>query len=114
MIGRRGVGGRRGRGVVRGVARTAVIAGTATAASYAVSGQIEKHRTQKEQEQMEQAGAYYPPPDQTQYAPSDASAGDGNDADDVASQLQQLVELKQQGLLTDEEFAAAKAKLLAS
>jgi Short C-terminal domain len=114
MIGRRGVGGRRGRGVVRGVARTAVVAGTATAASYAVSGQIEKHRANQEQEQMEQQGAYSPPPDQAQYAPSDAPADAGNDGDDVASQLQQLAELRQQGLLTDEEFAAAKGKLLAS
>jgi len=112
MIGRRGVGGRRGRGVVRGVARTAVIAGTATAASHVVSNRMDQREEAKQQEQMEQEGAYYPPPDQVQYAPSDAPAG--NAGDDVASQLQQLVDLKQQGLLTDEEFAAAKAKLLAS
>jgi hypothetical protein len=75
---------------------------------------MDQRQQAQQQEQMEQEGAYYPPPDQVQYAPSNAPAGAGNEGDDVASQLQQLVELKQEGLLTDEEFAAAKAKLLAS
>lgn len=110
MIGRRAVVGRRGRGVVRGVARTAVIAGTATAATYAVGSQIQKRQDSKQQEQMEQEGAYAAADDQTQYGPSDAPSGDTGS--DVASQLQQLVDLKQQGLLTDDEFASAKAKLL--
>ena len=99
---------------MRGVARTAVIAGTATAASYAVGSAIDKHQQGKAQEQAAEAGAYQEP---VQYEPSyqtaepPAAAGSG---DDITTQLQRLVELRQSGLLTDEEFAAAKAKLLAS
>jgi Short C-terminal domain len=89
---------RRGRPVVRTVARTAVIAGTATA----VSGRVQRRQQGKwsEQEQAPQAEA----------AP--APAADGG-ADDTLDQLQKLAGLKDQGVLTEEEFAAEKAKILA-
>jgi hypothetical protein len=108
--------------VVRGVARTAVIAGTATATSYAVGSRIEKRREDKyQQEQAElaqqqyqyeqpqyQQPAYQPP----QYASAEPEQTDVQADTDVTSKLQQLVELKQNGMLTDEEFSAAKARLL--
>ena len=89
-------------GLLRGVARTAVVAGTATAVSNRVS------RRQGErwaaQEVAEQPAA--PPP----AAPPAAGAGGSSTID----QLKELGELKQQGILTEEEFAAQKAKLLGS
>jgi hypothetical protein len=84
------------------MARTAAIAGTATAVSNRVS------RRQGErwaaQEAAEQPAA--PPP----AAPPAAEAGGASTID----QLKELGELKQQGILTEEEFAAQKAKLLGS
>jgi len=89
-------------GLLRGVARTAVVAGTATAVSNRVS------RRQGErwaaQEVAEQPAA--PPP----AAPPAAGAGGSSTID----QLKELGELKAQGILTEEEFAAQKAKLLGS
>jgi hypothetical protein len=90
-------------GLLRGMARTAVIAGTATA----VSNRVSRRQGERwaEQEATEQPMA--PPP---AAAPA-AEAGGGQSTID---QLKELGELKQQGILTDEEFAAQKAKLLAS
>lgn len=107
-------------GLIGMAARTAVVAGTATA----VSGSVARHQQNKANEQYEQqayeaqqqqaamdaaaaqavanAQAAAPPP-----AP--APAGGGND---LMAQLQQLGTLHAQGILSDEEFAAAKAKLL--
>jgi type IV secretory pathway VirB10-like protein len=87
-------------------ARTAVVAGTATAVSgHVARNQQEKANQQYEAQQYEaqQAAAAAAPP------PAPAAAA----APDMAAQLQQLAELKAQGLLTDQEFADAKAKLLA-
>ena len=106
--------------VVRGVARTAVIAGTATAASYAVGSRIEKHQDAKYQQQQAEVEAQQyqqPIPEAQQYQPAQYETAGSEpptiQADsDVASQLQQLVELKQSGMLTDEEFSAAKGRLL--
>ncbi|WP_030766349.1 SHOCT domain-containing protein [Streptomyces sp. NRRL F-2664] len=97
-------------GLLRGVARTAVVAGTATAVSNRVSRRQAGRWSQQEYEQQQayaqqQAAAAPPPP------PAAAPAA----ADDMGSkldQLQKLGELKAQGLLTEEEFAAQKAKLL--
>jgi hypothetical protein len=86
-------------GLLRGVARTAVIAGTATSVSNRVS-----RRQGQRWEQQEAAQA--PPPEQ---APPPAAAPAG---DSTIDQLKQLGELKSQGILTEEEFAAQKAKLL--
>ena len=97
-------------GLIRGVARTAVIAGTATAVSNEVSrrqyGRCEK-KAQEEQAQQQPQQAYAQPAP----APAPAAAPAGG-MDDKIEQLKQLGELHQQGILTDEEFAAQKAKLL--
>jgi hypothetical protein len=86
-------------GLLRGVARTAVIAGTATAVSNRVSRrQANRWSQQDEQQYAQQQQAAAPPP----AAPA---------ADPIA-QIKELAELKDQGILTEEEFAAQKAKLL--
>jgi hypothetical protein len=86
-------------GLLRGVARTAVIAGTATTVSNRVSRRQGQRWAQQEQPQEAPAPA----------APAPAGGGDGS----MLDQLKQLGELKDQGILTEEEFAAQKAKLLA-
>lgn len=99
-------------GLLRGVARTAVVAGTATA----VSGRVQRRQAAKyadrdagiqaqrdeayDQQVAQQAPEAPPPP----AAPSTS---------DTLEQLKQLGELKAQGVLTEEEFAAQKAKILA-
>ena len=89
-------------GLIRGVARTAVIAGTATTVSNRVSRrQGQKWAEQDSQQQQQQA----PPP---QAAPAPAAA-----APDQLGQLKEFGELHASGVLTDEEFAAQKAKILA-
>ena len=89
--------------LIRGVARTAVIAGTATAVSNRVSRrQGERWAAQEEQQYAQQA----PPPQ----APPAAAPAAGTSTID---QLKDLAELRDQGVLTEEEFAAQKAKLLA-
>ena len=86
-------------GLLRGMARTAVVAGTATAVSNRVSRrQAERWSQQGEPLYQEAAPA----------APQVVQAAD------PIEQLKQLGELHQQGVLTDDEFAAQKAKLLAS
>ncbi len=86
-------------GLVRGMARTAMIAGTATAVSNRVSRrQGERWAEQEAQQQAQQA----PPPPPAAAGPS------------LVDQLKELGELKNQGILTEEEFAAQKAKLLAA
>jgi len=86
-------------GLIRGVARTAVIAGTATAVSNNVSRrQGNRWAQQGQQQAQEQPAPAAPAP-----APQE----------DNISKLRELGELHAQGILTDEEFAAQKAKLLA-
>jgi Short C-terminal domain len=93
---------RRGRpGLVGTMARTAVIAGTATAVAGGVRGRQEAKQEEAQQQAAAQQAAQDPPP-----APP-ATGGD------MAAELQKLADMKAQGLLSDEEFAAAKAKLLA-
>jgi Short C-terminal domain len=85
------------------MARTAVVAGTATAVSNRVSRrQANRWADQPAPAYMAQAGPAEPPPPAAPPAPA---------ADPIA-QLKELGELHQQGVLTDEEFAAQKAKLL--
>jgi Short C-terminal domain len=87
-------------GLLRGVVRTAAIAGTATAVSNRVSRRQARRWGAQEQAQPEPAPvAAAPPP---------ARSGPS-----VIDQLRQLDELKSQGILTEDEFAAQKAKLLA-
>jgi hypothetical protein len=100
------------------MARTAVIAGTATAVSGGMTrranaraqqqAEAQAYEQQQQQAQMEaavaaQVAAQAPPP-----PPAAAPAAGG----DTVAELQKLADLKAQGLLSDEEFAAAKAKLL--
>ena len=95
-------------GLIRGVARTAVVAGTATAVSNRVSRRQANRWSEQspqyapEPQYYEQAPAYQPPP---------APASEAGSTVPV-EQLKQLAELREQGILTDEEFAAQKAKLL--
>ena len=87
-------------GLLRGVARTAVVAGTATAVSNRVSRRQADRWSQQEQ-------AAYPP--QEQYA---APPPAEDDRDRQIAQLKELADLKAQGILTEEEFAAQKAQIL--
>ncbi|MBK9179760.1 MAG: SHOCT domain-containing protein [Acidimicrobiales bacterium] len=105
-------------GLLRGVARTAVVAGTATAVSGRVQRRQAEHFAQRdaaiyaEREQAyEQQVAPQPAPAPVAAvapAPAPAPAAEA----DVIAQLRQLAELKTQGILTDEEFQAEKAKIL--
>ena len=90
-------------GLVGTMARTAVVAGTATA----VAGGVRGHQEQKAAaNQQAQAAPQAPPPPAP--APAAAPAADV----DITGELTKLVEMHNNGLLTDEEFAAAKAKVL--
>jgi outer membrane protein OmpA-like peptidoglycan-associated protein len=93
-------------GLLRGVARTAVVAGTATA----VSNRVSRRQANRWAEQDQQAyyGQQAQQPQYAQPAPPPPAAPD------PIAQLQQLAELKSQGILTDAEFQAQKAKILAS
>ncbi|MCX5390554.1 SHOCT domain-containing protein [Streptomyces sp. NBC_00094] len=104
--------------MVGAIARTAVVAGTASA----VSGRVRHHQEQKFAAQAEPAAAadqqlYAQPPQPVQQpqavaqtpAPAPAPAA----ADDTLDQLERLAALKKQGVLTDAEFEAQKARILA-
>jgi Short C-terminal domain len=81
-------------GLLRMAARTAVVAGTATA----VSGRVQRRQAARwEEEDAQQYQQEAPPPEQEE---------------DATAKLQNLANLHAQGVLTDEEFAAAKAKIL--
>ena len=84
-------------GLIRGVARTAVVAGTATA----VSNRVSRRQYGRWADQNQQA-----------YAQSQSSAG-GDDMDMKLAQLKELGELRTRGVLSDAEFEAQKARLLA-
>ena len=83
-------------GLLRMAARTAVVAGTATA----VSGRVQRRQAARWDEQDAQQYDQQAPPPQ---APAQ---------DDATAQLQNLANLHTQGVLSDEEFTAAKAKIL--
>jgi hypothetical protein len=90
--------------------RTAVIAGTATAVSGRVQRrQAEKYAGRDAQIYAEREQAYA---QQTAPQPPPPAAPAASGESDMISQLKQLGELHAQGILTDEEFAAQKAKLL--
>ena len=95
-------------GLVGTMARTAVVAGTATA----VSGGVAR-RQQAKAEQQAEAQAYEQQQAQPAPGPAPAPAAAPAPATDVVTQLKELAALKDQGILTDEEFAAQKAKILA-
>ena len=90
-------------GLLRGVARTAVIAGTATSVSNRVSRRQANRWAEQEQPQEQPQQPAAPAP-----APAAPAAGP-----DRVEQLKDLASLKEQGILTDEEFASEKARILA-
>ena len=96
-------------GLLRGVARTAVVAGTASA----VNGRVQRRQAEKfadrdaqiyaeRQAAYQQTAAAAPPPTAPAAGP------------DMVSQLKELAQLRDQGILTEEEFSAQKAKILGS
>jgi hypothetical protein len=89
-------------GLLRGMARTAVVAGTATA----VSNRVSRRQAQRWAAQEEPA---YPPQGYAEPPPPAAPAAGGEDR---VQQLKDLAALKEQGVLTDQEFAAEKARIL--
>jgi hypothetical protein len=89
-------------GLLRGMARTAVVAGTATAVSNRVSRRQANRWAQQEQEQY------------VQQQPPQAPAPPAQPAPDPVAQLKDLADLKAQGVLTDAEFEAQKARILGS
>jgi hypothetical protein len=96
-------------GLLRGVARTAVVAGTATAVSNRVSRrQAQRWQSQGSDPYGQPEPAYQSPPPQYQEPPSPPPQ------QDMVQQLRDLAELKDQGILTEEEFAAQKPRILGS
>jgi hypothetical protein len=99
-------------GLLRGLVRTAVVAGTASS----VAGRVQRHQARKFADSDAQIAAdrerayeeQMAPQGQYPQAPAPAAAPQP----DVIEQLKQLAELKNQGILTDEEFAAQKARVL--
>lgn len=96
-------------GLLRGVARTAAIAGTATA----VSGRVQRRQAEKFAQRDADIYAQREQAYEQQMAPAPAAAPAAAPAEDTLTQLQKLGELKTQGILTDAEFEAQKAKILA-
>ncbi|MEO3934220.1 SHOCT domain-containing protein [Pseudarthrobacter sp. ATCC 49987] len=108
-------------GLLRGMARTAVVAGTASA----VSGRVQRRQAAKfadkdaataakqqqayDQQMGQQQQAAYQQPAQPPPPPPAAAGGITNDA---IEQLKELAALKEQGILTEQEFGAQKAKIL--
>jgi hypothetical protein len=101
-------------GLVRGVARTAAIVGTANAVTHK---QQQKYAAKDQQAaqaaayQQQQAQAQYAPPPQ-QYAEPQYAAPAPAPVDPTIEKINQLAALHAQGILSDEEFASAKAKAL--
>jgi putative oligomerization/nucleic acid binding protein len=87
-----------GPGLIGTMARTAIVAGTASA----VAGGVSRHQQAKAEATAQGQAA--------QQAPPPAPAGTG---EDFMAKLRQLAELNAAGVLSAEEFTAAKAKLLA-
>ena len=93
-------------GLLRMAARTAVVAGTASA----VSGNVQ-HRQQQKYAAKDQAAYEQQVAAQQAAAPAPAAPAPAAEEDPLV-QIQKLGVLKEQGLLSDEEFTAAKAKIL--
>jgi len=91
--------GRRGPGLVGMAARTAVVAGTATA----VSGRVQRRQQRKYAEEDQQYVQQVTEPVQYEEAPAEPS---------YAAELEQLAQLKAQGIISDEEFEAKKKQIL--
>ena len=98
-------------GLIGGMARTAVVAGTATAVSNRVSRR-QANRWSAQQEPAPPQQQYQEPPPPA-YAPPPPPPPPADDGPDMLDQLQKLGELRDAGVLTEAEFAAQKAKILA-
>jgi hypothetical protein len=88
-------------GLLRGMARTAVVAGTATAVSNRVSRRQAQRWGAQDQQQYGQPAYDEPPP------PAPAAP-----AEDPIAELRELAKLKEDGILTEEEFAEQKRRIL--
>ena len=133
MIGRRGMVGRRGPGLVGTMATAAVMGGTAAAVHHGMDRRANRKDMERQQESDAQYAAMQSQADieamqaqmaamqaqqaqmamQAQAAPVPAAPAPAAAGPDLMGQLQQLAKLKEAGALTDDEYAAAKAKLLA-
>jgi predicted Zn-dependent peptidase len=91
--------GRRGPGLVGMAARTAVVAGTATAVSGRVARRQQRRYAEEDQQYVQQV-----------FEPQESGAAPA--APDYAAELEQLAQLKQQGIITEEEFEAKKKQIL--
>lgn len=100
---------RRGPGLVGTMARTAVVAGTATAVHSNMTRR-EQDRAYAQQAQIDDA-AQQAAAQQAAYAPAPAVAAPA-DSDAVYAEIEKLGKLKEQGLITDDEFNAKKQQLL--
>ena len=97
-------------GLLGGIARTAVAAGTWTAVSNRVARR--QYNRWSEQDQAQAYRAQQQQPMQPAYQAAAAAPADGGR--DRIAQLKDLADLKAQGILTEEEFATQKAKILAA
>ena len=94
-------------GLVRGMVRTAAVAGTATATRNAVNRRQAKKNVAAYSDAVDQSYVAQAPPPQEYYEPPVQAQ-----QDDMITQLERLGALKAQGILTEEEFQAQKAKIL--
>lgn len=100
------------------MAQTAVIAGTATAVSKGVSGSMDQRAAQQQAAQQQQqqtafdAGFQQAQAQAAHTAQAAQTAGPATNTDAMISQLQQLAELQNLGILTPDEFAQQKARIL--
>jgi len=106
-------------GLLRGVARTAVVAGTATAVSNRVSRRqagrwADKEQQQDDEQQQQQQQYAAPPPQYAAPPPQYAAPPAADPMQEKLDQLKQLGALKDQGVLSEEEFQQQKAKILNS
>ncbi|MCZ7528569.1 MAG: SHOCT domain-containing protein [Acidimicrobiia bacterium] len=97
-------------GLLRGVARTAVVAGTATA----VSGRVQRRQAERYADRDAQIYADREAAYERQVAPAPPSPAPGPPAADPVARLKELAELRDRGVLTEEELATQKARILAS
>lgn len=95
-------------GLVRGMARTAAVVGTATA----TRGAVNRRQANKNAAAYSEAMAQQAPPPQQAAPPEEYYDEPPAQEDDTITQLERLGALHAQGILTDEEFAAQKAKIL--
>ena len=93
-------------GLLRGVARTAVVAGTASA----VNGRVQRRQAEKFADRDAQIAASREQAYAAQVAPPPAAAAPTDDQ--RLAQLERLADLRSKGVLTEEEFAAEKARVL--